>query len=104
MHVINKYLFLSVVLVLFCLLELFEDFFTPDSFQTPCTPSNRTKIITFEEDGRLGNLLMETATLVIVAEKLNISAKILPQMSSKMSNLWSILPVRLQHHLSALQL
>ena len=69
MHVINKYLLTSVVLVLVCLLELFENFFTPDSIQTPCIPSNRTKIITFEEDGRLGNLLMETATLVIVAKK-----------------------------------
>ena len=51
-----------------------------------------TQILTIEEDGRFGNLLMETATLLIVGNRLNTSVRILPQVAVKMSQFLSSLP------------
>ncbi len=36
-------------------------------------------IITFEEDGRFGNLLLETATLIIIGKKINKPVQLMPQ-------------------------
>ena len=51
-----------------------------------------TQILTFEEDGRFGNLLMETATLLIVGNRLNTPVRILPQVAVKLSQFLSSLP------------
>ena len=49
--------------------------------------------MSFKEDGRLGNILMETATLILMAEKYNFTAKLLPQMAQKLFTLFANLPV-----------
>ena len=36
-------------------------------------------IITFEEDGRFGNLLLETATLILIGKKINKPVQLMPQ-------------------------
>ena len=99
MHVINRYFFLHIVSMIFGFYELYRFLSSADAVLNPLnslypnTPQNITQLISFEEDGRLGNLLMETATLLLVAEKFNISAKILPQMSGKIAHLLCNLPV-----------
>ena len=99
MDYINKYIFFLIMLILICgyglheYFSILENVAKPTYYQNTYIPQNRTQLMSFEEDGRLGNLLMETATLLIVAEKFNITAKILPQMSSKMSHLLTDLPV-----------
>ena len=37
------------------------------------------QVITMEEDGRLGNLLMEMATLLLIGREANVSVSLLPQ-------------------------
>ena len=37
------------------------------------------QVITMEEDGRLGNLLMEMATLLLIGRAANVSVSLLPQ-------------------------
>ena len=37
------------------------------------------QVITMEEDGRLGNLLIETATLFLIGRQANVSVSLLPQ-------------------------
>ena len=51
-----------------------------------------SQILTFEEDGRFGNLLLETATLLLIGEKLNTPVKILPQVGKKLEKFLSALP------------
>ena len=51
-----------------------------------------SQILTFEEDGRFGNLLMETATLLLIGKKLNTPVKILPQVGKKLEKFLSTLP------------
>ena len=50
------------------------------------------QIITIEEDGRFGNLLMETATLLLIGKKLNRRVQLLPDVSKKLRNYFSSLP------------
>lgn len=61
-----------------------------------CSPASKTKtqVLVFEEDGRLGNLVMEAATLLVLAERFNKTARLLPQMAGKLSVLLQKLPVR----------
>ena len=97
----NKYIFFLIIFIPLLIYGLFEYSSMSEIVYKPTyhldahtyIPQNRTQLISFEEDGRLGNLLMETATLLIVAEKFNITAKILPQMTSKLSHLLTVLPV-----------
>ena len=51
------------------------------------------QLITFEEDGRFGNLLLETATLLLIGRKLNKQVNLLPQVAQKLKNYFSSLPV-----------
>ena len=37
------------------------------------------RVISMEEDGRLGNLLMEMATLLLLGEHANVTVSLLPQ-------------------------
>ena len=37
------------------------------------------QVISMEEDGRLGNLLIETATLFLIGRKANVTVSLLPQ-------------------------
>ena len=50
------------------------------------------QLITFEEDGRFGNLLLETATLLLIGRKFNKQVNLLPQVSQKLKNYFSSLP------------
>ena len=56
------------------------------------------QIISLEEDGRFGNLLMETATLLLIGQKHNVSVSILPQVSVKLSKYLSHLPANVIDH------
>merc|ERR1711892_143739 len=56
------------------------------------------QIITLEEDGRFGNLLMETATLVLIGQIHNVSVRILPQVGAKLSKYLSALPAPVVDH------
>ena len=56
------------------------------------------QIITFEEDGRFGNLLMETATLILIGQNHNVPVKILPQVGAKLSKYLSPLPAPVVDH------
>ena len=38
-----------------------------------------SQVISMEEDGRLGNLLIETATLFLIGRQANVSVSLLPQ-------------------------
>ena len=40
-----------------------------------------------EEDGRLGNLLIETATLFLIGRKANVTVSLLPQVFSASDSL-----------------
>ena len=40
------------------------------------------RVITMEEDGRLGNLLMEMATLLLIGRQANVTVSLLPQVFS----------------------
>ena len=68
----------------------------PDPVCRVCSPASKTKVqvLVFEEDGRLGNLVMEAATLLVLAERFNKTARLLPQMAGKLSVLLQKLPVR----------
>ena len=48
------------------------------------------RVITMEEDGRLGNLLMEMATLLLIGRQANVNVSLLPQVSIpySQSNIW----------------
>ena len=48
------------------------------------------QVITMEEDGRLGNLLMEMATLLLIGRQANVNVSLLPQVSIpySQSNIW----------------
>ena len=50
------------------------------------------QVLTFEENGRFGNLLMETATLLLIGRKLNKRVQLLPDVSKKLRNYFSSLP------------
>ena len=50
------------------------------------------QLITFEEDGRFGNLLLETATLLLIGRKLNKQVSLLPQVAKKLQSYFSSLP------------
>ena len=50
------------------------------------------QVITLEEDGRFGNLLLETATLLLIGKKLNKRVQLLPQVGKKLKNYFSSLP------------
>ena len=50
------------------------------------------QILTIEEDGRFGNLLLEIATLIIVGKRLNRPVQILPQVGRKLEKFLSHLP------------
>lgn len=50
------------------------------------------QLITFEEDGRFGNLLLETATLLLIGRKFNKQVNLLPQVAQKLKNYFSSLP------------
>ena len=39
------------------------------------------QVITMEEDGRLGNLLMEMATLYLIGRQANVTVSLLPQVA-----------------------
>ena len=39
------------------------------------------RVITMEEDGRLGNLLMEMATLLLIGRQANVTVSLLPQVA-----------------------
>ena len=39
------------------------------------------QVITMEEDGRLGNLLMEMATLLLIGRQANVTVSLLPQVA-----------------------
>ena len=56
------------------------------------------QVITMEEDGRLGNLLMETATLLLVGKKLNKRVQVLPQVNTKLTNYFPTLPTEAIDH------
>ena len=56
------------------------------------------QVITIEEDGRLGNLLMETATLLLIGKKLNKQVQILPQVDKKLKNYFHSLPTQALDH------
>lgn len=67
---------------------LIENTFQDDSQQ----------LITFEEDGRFGNLLLETATLLLIGRKLNKQVNLLPQVAKKLKNYFSSLPAETIDH------
>ena len=50
------------------------------------------QILTIEEDGRFGNLLLEIATLIIIGKRLNTPVQILPQVARKLEKFLSRLP------------
>ena len=50
------------------------------------------QILTIEEDGRFGNLLLEIATLIIIGKRLNRPVQILPQVGRKLEKVLSHLP------------
>ena len=50
------------------------------------------QILTIEEDGRFGNLLLEIATLIIIGKRLNTPVQILPQVGRKLEKFLSHLP------------
>ena len=50
------------------------------------------QILTIEEDGRFGNLLLEIATLIIIGKRLNRPVQILPQVGRKLEKFLSNLP------------
>ena len=50
------------------------------------------QILTIEEDGRFGNLLLEIATLIIIGKRLNRPVQILPQVGRKLEKVLSQLP------------
>ena len=52
------------------------------------------QLITFEEDGRFGNLLLETATLLLIGRKLNKQVNLLPQVAQKLKYYFSSLPAK----------
>merc|ERR1719244_1489278 len=60
---------------------------------TDNTIASDAKILTIEEDGRLGNLLMEIGTLILVGERTNRSVQLLPQVADKVSSIMSHPPV-----------
>ena len=62
------------------------------------TEEDEQQIISFEEDGRFGNLLMETATLVLIGQSKNLSVHILPQVGAKLSHYLSSLPAPVVDH------
>ena len=62
------------------------------SYNQQITEHSSETVLTFEEDGRFGNLLLETATLLIIGKKLNTPVKILPQVGRKLSQFLSDLP------------
>ena len=62
------------------------------------TEEDEQQIISFEEDGRFGNLLMETATLVLIGQSKNLSVHILPQVGAKLSQYLSSLPAPVIDH------
>ena len=39
------------------------------------------QVITMEENGRLGNLLMEMATLLLIGRQANVTVSLLPQVA-----------------------
>ena len=39
------------------------------------------QVITMKEDGRLGNLLMEMATLLLIGRQANVTVSLLPQVA-----------------------
>lgn len=51
------------------------------------------QVIAMEEDGRLGNLLIETATLLLIGRMANVSVSLLPQVAAKLSPLLAPLPL-----------
>ena len=49
-----------------------------------CIPNSKEvagQVISMEEDGRLGNLLIETATLLLIGKQANVTVSLLPQVS-----------------------
>ena len=50
-----------------------------------CIPNSNElagqQVISMEEDGRLGNLLIETATLLLIGKQANVTVSLLPQVS-----------------------
>ena len=50
------------------------------------------QVLTIEEDGRFGNLLLEIATLIIIGKRLNRPVQILPQVGRKLEKFLSHLP------------
>ena len=49
------------------------------------------QVITMEEDGRLGNLLMEMATLLLIGRHANVTVSLLPQVAHIVITILSIL-------------
>ena len=56
------------------------------------------RVISLEEDGRFGNLLLETATLLLIGDIHNLTVQILPQVAAKMSKVFSQLPLPVVDH------
>ena len=56
------------------------------------------QVITIEEDGRFGNLLMETATLLLVGQRVNKRVQLLPGVDKKLRNYFSSLPAQTIDH------
>ena len=52
----------------------------------------KDQVISLEEDGRFGNLLLETATLLLIGKKLDKRVQLLPQVGKKLKNYFSTLP------------
>ena len=50
-----------------------------------CIPNSKElagqQVISMEEDGRLGNLLIETATLLLIGKQANVTVSLLPQVA-----------------------
>ena len=56
------------------------------------------QVITIEEDGRFGNLLMETATLLLVGQRVNKRVQLLPGVDKKLRNYFSSSPAQTIDH------
>ena len=97
------------------ILSLFEIKFEPKEkakqiSQPPCATAKSVtnhkedkteenmQVVTFEEDGRFGNLLMETATLLLIGRIHNVSVQILPQVGTKLRKYLSPLPAPAVDH------
>ena len=78
---------LTIILLLYVFLTFYFYLLIENSLQ-----SDSQQLITFEEDGRFGNLLLETATLLLIGRKLNKQVNLLPQVAEKIDSFFSSLP------------